>query len=184
MNATAETKPTQSPGGKAGEGMAQPLRSHVVVVPMENDCGCSRKALQYAIPFARTLNARIVLLNILPVRYMPTYHYDRASTEWVRDKSPRDEIVQRLARLAGEAPVEDIPVEIRIEYGPPSTLILNVAKMLEADLIVMSTHSPKGLLFVLLGSVASRVARLASCPVLVVREKEHEFDLKGLNRMA
>jgi nucleotide-binding universal stress UspA family protein len=37
------------------------------------------------------------------------------------------------------------------------------------DLIVMSTHGRTGFLHLLLGSVAERVVRLASCPVLVAR---------------
>jgi nucleotide-binding universal stress UspA family protein len=42
-------------------------------------------------------------------------------------------------------------------------------------MIVLSTHGYTGLKHVLLGSVAEHVVRHAPCPVLVVREKEHEF---------
>jgi nucleotide-binding universal stress UspA family protein len=39
-----------------------------------------------------------------------------------------------------------------------------------ADLIVMGTHGRAGLNHLLLGSVAERVVRLATCPVLTVRQ--------------
>jgi nucleotide-binding universal stress UspA family protein len=43
------------------------------------------------------------------------------------------------------------------------------------DLIILSTHGHTGLKHVLLGSVAEDVVQHAPCPVLVVREQEHEF---------
>ena len=42
-------------------------------------------------------------------------------------------------------------------------------------LIVLATRGYSGLKHVLLGSTAERVVRHAPCPVLVVREHEHEF---------
>lgn len=43
------------------------------------------------------------------------------------------------------------------------------------DLIVMGTHGRRALAHLLMGSVAERVVRTASCPVLTVRYPEHEF---------
>ena len=49
------------------------------------------------------------------------------------------------------------------------------AKELPADLVVMSTHGRTGLKHVFLGSVTDHVVRQAPCPVLIVRDREHEF---------
>ena len=46
---------------------------------------------------------------------------------------------------------------------------------LDVDLIVIATHGFTGWRHFAIGSTAERVARAAPCPVLVVREKEHEF---------
>lgn len=43
------------------------------------------------------------------------------------------------------------------------------------DLIMISTHGCTGLKHALPGSTAERVVRHAPCPVLTVRDKEHEF---------
>jgi universal stress protein A len=43
------------------------------------------------------------------------------------------------------------------------------------DLIILSTHGRTGLKYVFMGSTAEHVVRYAPCPVLVVREHEHEF---------
>ena len=56
---------------------------------------------------------------------------------------------------------------------PPA--VRQVAAELAADLIVIATHGHTGLKHLLLGSTAERVVRLAPCPVLTVREREHEF---------
>jgi nucleotide-binding universal stress UspA family protein len=46
---------------------------------------------------------------------------------------------------------------------------MDLAGKRAVDLIIMGTHGRTGLSYVLLGSVAERVVRLAPCPVLVTR---------------
>jgi nucleotide-binding universal stress UspA family protein len=53
--------------------------------------------------------------------------------------------------------------------------IVEVAEELNADLIVIATRAYDGWKHLVLGSTAARVARAAPCPVLVVREMEHDF---------
>lgn len=62
-----------------------------------------------------------------------------------------------------------------IRQGPPFLEIVRYAKEVDADLIVLGTHGRTGLAHVLLGSVAEKVVRKASCPVLTVRHDAHEF---------
>ena len=59
--------------------------------------------------------------------------------------------------------------------GEPASQIVTAASAEGCDLIAMATHGHTGLKHLLLGSVAERVVRLAPCPVLTVREREHEF---------
>jgi nucleotide-binding universal stress UspA family protein len=60
-------------------------------------------------------------------------------------------------------------VRIRLEEGPPASRILEVATQEAADLLVVGTHSRTGLPRAILGSVADRLVRQATCPVLTVR---------------
>jgi nucleotide-binding universal stress UspA family protein len=62
-----------------------------------------------------------------------------------------------------------LPVQSLIVQGVPWQEIMAKAKDLQVDLIVMSTHGRTGFHHLLLGSVAERMVRLASCPVLVTR---------------
>ena len=50
----------------------------------------------------------------------------------------------------------------------PALTIVNYAKEMSIDLIVMGTHGRGPIAHLLMGSVAERVVRLAGCPVLVV----------------
>ncbi|MEI4884363.1 universal stress protein, partial [Klebsiella pneumoniae] len=59
--------------------------------------------------------------------------------------------------------------------GLPAHEIVEAAKELDVDLIVIATHGHTGWKHFAIGSTAERVVRAAPCPVLVVRQKEHEF---------
>jgi nucleotide-binding universal stress UspA family protein len=57
----------------------------------------------------------------------------------------------------------------------PAYAIVDYAREHGIDLIIMGTHGRGALAHLVMGSVAERVVRLASCPVLTVRNPEHEF---------
>ncbi len=56
-----------------------------------------------------------------------------------------------------------------VATGPPALLIVDTAKDVRADLLVMGTHGRTGVAHILIGSVAEKVVRTAQCPVLTVR---------------
>ncbi|MFP4132959.1 MAG: universal stress protein [Halothece sp.] len=57
-----------------------------------------------------------------------------------------------------------------VEIGKPERKILDYAKKKDIQLIIIPSHAHKGLNRFALGSVAERVVRQASCPVLVLRD--------------
>ncbi|MGI9518295.1 MAG: universal stress protein [Pirellulaceae bacterium] len=56
-----------------------------------------------------------------------------------------------------------------VRYGSPAREIVEVARELAVDLIVMGTHGRTGARHLLHGSVAAQVLRHADCPVLTVK---------------
>ena len=62
-----------------------------------------------------------------------------------------------------------LSVDISLEHGRADREILAFARHGNFDLIIMGTHGRTGLSHVLIGSVAERVVRRASCPVMTVR---------------
>ena len=76
---------------------------------------------------------------------------------------------QRLSDLAKALASAQVPTDIELRGGLPSDSILDGAKAMPADLIVMGTHGRRGLSHTLSGSVAESVLRKSTCPVLTVR---------------
>ena len=62
-----------------------------------------------------------------------------------------------------------------VRQGNPFVEVVRYAKENEIDLIVIGTHGRTGLTHALMGSVAEKVVRKATCPVLTVRPGQHEF---------
>ncbi|MDA0591348.1 MAG: universal stress protein [Planctomycetota bacterium] len=76
-----------------------------------------------------------------------------------------------------ELPVDAVGVKVvrKCVDGHPFVEVIRYAKTAETDLIVMGTHGRGAIAHLLLGSVAEKVVRKAPCPVLTVRDQEHEF---------
>lgn len=60
-------------------------------------------------------------------------------------------------------------VAVYLVTGDPAKLIADLARALDASLIVVGTHGRKGVSRLILGSVAERVVRDAPCSVIVIR---------------
>jgi nucleotide-binding universal stress UspA family protein len=100
---------------------------------------------------------------------------------WQSDKSlVRDaiakmkEYVKQRAAHAGMGKLDLDRVVCHARVGDASQHIVQLATDLRAELVVLGTHGRTGIKRWLLGSVAERVARLAPCPVLIVRKLEHD----------
>jgi universal stress protein A len=150
-----------------------PFRFKRILVPIDFS-DCSKKALQYALPLAEQHQAVLTLLYVVPSPFYAAGEYggvDYASLQAeMRAGGERE-----LAGLAlDEARSEKAP-ETVVRTGSAAVEIVELAKRLPADLIVISTHGRSGLKHVMLGSVTEHVVRHAPCPVLVVREREQEF---------
>jgi nucleotide-binding universal stress UspA family protein len=81
----------------------------------------------------------------------------------------REVIGERLSGLAKALAAAQVSTDVQLRGGLPPDSILDEAKTMPADLIVMGTHGRRGLSHTLSGSVAEAVLRRSSCPVLTVR---------------
>jgi universal stress protein A len=68
-------------------------------------------------------------------------------------------------------------IAVTITAGSPSAAIVDYARRHDIDLAVLGTHGRGALSHLLMGSVAERVVRTAPCPVLTVRDHQHDFVL-------
>lgn len=86
-----------------------------------------------------------------------------------------DDAVEAVAEAAAEASVDCTTAVAR---GAPADEILDYAEDEGVDLIVMGTHGRTGLGRFLLGSVAERVTRHSTTPVLLVRSGD-EYETRS-----
>jgi len=123
----------------------------------------SEVAVKPAIEIARKFGARIVLVHALEGAGADpqAVAVDLAALAAMT----REQLQEFGAREIGDA----VPWTAEVVFGPPYMAITDAAERDHADLIVLATHGRTGLLHLLLGSVAERVARTAACPVLTVR---------------
>jgi len=123
-------------------------------------------ALGLARGLAATEGGKIVLLSVIEqvpdfvAAHIPPDFHDKVLSE----------TAARLEEIAGQHGLAD-NTEIVVRDGHPSTKILEYAGAIGADMIVIASHDPAPIDY-LLGSVAARVARHAHCSVLIVRKRE------------
>lgn len=133
----------------------------------------SRHALAQAAVIARWYDAALTVFHAYPAGPPPVLlgaYLAPISTEPVPPPTPEthNEILAELKRFAGAVNTADVLVRFEARPGGAVQAILDEAKSLSADLIVLGTHGRSGLDRLLLGSVAERVLRKARCPVLTV----------------
>ena len=133
---------------------------------------CSQKALSYALSFARQFGAEILLLHV--VESVPAVAHDALIQSSMLTVALHEESERQLDRLQREC-LADAPVSTLTTDGLPWQRIVEVAREKNIDLIVAGTGGRNRLARVLMGSTAERIVRHAPCPVLVVREREHDF---------
>jgi universal stress protein A len=142
-----------------------------ILVPLDFS-EISEKALRYAIKFAAQFGSSVTLLHVIqPMVYPADFGYPPTLVDSL-DDTMQQAAKERLQAMAGRAPVE---MHTMIRLGQPYHEITIAARELEVDLIIITTHGHTGLKHALLGSTAERVVRHAPCPVLTLREREHDF---------
>ncbi len=134
----------------------------------------SSEALRYAVTLAEALSASVWVLHVIlkDALGMVVYPIDLpAETIETSPGASHDLVAQAQIALQHfvSSELNGQPAEQRVVIGWPDEEILNVTKHGKIDLIVMGTHGHRGLDYHALGSIAERVARLAPCPVLMVK---------------
>ena len=146
--------------------MTEPFRFKTILVPTDFSETADR-ALGVATELARASGTAELLLvhaNFMPREIEAIAIYGPEQVFEKLEAAARAQLDERLAGLATKGVAGR---QIHAD-GRPDELILKLAQEESADLIVMGTHGRSGLSRLLLGSVAERVLRQASCPVMTV----------------
>lgn len=129
----------------------------------------AKSAQQYAMSIAERFGATLHLLHVVPLPMASP----RPAAPWITLENEMRLCVeladQRLEQEVGAEWAAEHPVKHSSVMGFEVEEILKYARTHDVDLIVMGTHGRKGLSHFLLGSVAERVVRMSTCPVLTVQ---------------
>lgn len=141
-----------------------------ILVPIDFS-DTSLHAVRLAISVARAAGGKVSLLHVGtdPAPYMATMSTPGASGEVLRGLArdmKRDQEHQLKTLVRQEIP-DSLLGTTTVRSGYPPTVICEQAVEGGHDLLVLGTHGYTGIKHVFLGSVAERVIRNASVPVLV-----------------
>ena len=129
------------------------------------------QALEYALKLGEKFESHLLLLHVLhdPADAPGFYASQKAGKKVLRNMEAAAS--EMMAGFAAEHLKKWENFETRIVPGLPADQIVRQARKDKVDLIVMGTRGHSSLKRLMLGSVADKVIRASSCPVLVVHEE-------------
>jgi len=110
----------------------------------------SRRALERAAVLAGWYEAELVALHVAPLPF------------------DVDSMTRDLQSFTAKVVAKRRGLQLIVRSGAAALVILDVAREMEADLLILGTHGRSGVRKLVLGSVAEKVVDEAPCPVLTV----------------
>lgn len=128
-------------------------------------------AMPLAFRLAHDHKCKLVVATVLefPPAPNPMYaHYYPMPTPKQKAEA-RAKATKALEAIVADAHPKGVACELAVLEGDPATELAAYAKAHKVSAIVMSSHGRTGMKKLLLGSVAEKVLRHTTCPVLLVR---------------
>ncbi|RPJ34049.1 MAG: universal stress protein [Planctomycetaceae bacterium] len=132
----------------------------------------SKKAVASALELAKKFGAKLSILHVIELPPYPIEGYVPPSLSATFLDDLERQATQDLAELVPEAEAGNVEVVRMVAVGTPYSRIIETAETEHVDLIVMATAGRAGFSRLVMGSIAERVVRTASCPVLTIRPRE------------
>ncbi len=131
----------------------------------------AQKVARVGFSMARDMNAEVILLHVVsnPVLYYSTYM--GIAPLQINNVGELKEVSQKFLDKT-KHDLGDETIQTITKEGDTSELILESAKKLKADVIVIGTHSRKWLENILMGSVAENVLKHTTLPLFIIPTKK------------
>ena len=135
----------------------------------------SDKAVKKAVQIAHQFGSKITLLNIHE-EFMNKKEREmlRVSVDKMKEKYKRIAIdsKEEMKTVIHKLHADDIEIDYLLHSGKPENAIVEVAKQLGTDLIVIGTDGRDNVMDFVVGTITEHVVNAAPCPVLVVHYKK------------
>jgi len=145
----------------------------------------SESVLEHAVFLASQNRACLHMVHVFDASDEPHVpHWQRPPYMESLESRVRELSMSAMDRLLEGAGAGDLEIVRELLKGRSvAGQILSCAEQIEADLIVMGTHGRRGLRRILLGSVATEVLRLSTCPVLAVPLQQKDSPAQTTSRI-
>jgi nucleotide-binding universal stress UspA family protein len=138
-----------------------------ILIPTDGST-CAQLAVASGLDIAKRLNADVTIISIVDVRAPISLQQGiGVPDQYAYQQGAADASAEAGLKAAREIGVR---ASTMVRRGNPAYEIIEESK--KHDLIVMATRGRTGLTHLVLGSVAEKVVRFSSCPVLVIRPPE------------
>ncbi len=141
-----------------------------IVVPLDGSA-LAEKIMPYAVALAGSMDLEVVLLRAYDLPAASYYESDMYVPDWAElTRAVRENAQEYLDQAHRRLGAEGLRrVSTLLIQGDAAPNIIEVAKQTPESLVALCTHGRSGIGRLVLGSVADRVVRTASVPVLVIR---------------
>ncbi len=126
----------------------------------------SDKALKKGVEIAVRFDSNLTVLTVIPDLYLTELSdLDRKRIMEALTEETMIAMEKIRSTLAGKS----VEAKTITRQGMPAEKILETAKKMKIDLLIVGSHGRHGAKKFLLGSISSKVVEYATCPVLVVK---------------
>ena len=150
-----------------------------ILIALDNNVGAQKVAAS-GYELSEALHAHTILMHVTSdstyyssLNYSPIMGFDVYSNSDVEQTNAVEELKRTAQDYLDNAKLSlgDETIETILKEGDYAENILQTAKEVNADIIVVGTHSRKGLDKVLLGSIAEKVLRNSTIPLFIIPVK-------------
>lgn len=142
-----------------------------IMLPIDFSEHCDRVA-EHAAWFARVSQGTVHLVHVV-ANPADAIYAPQEVAYWELVEHSETKARELLEAAAQRCLPTDCPREYHVLQGDPYEKLLDAAARIQPDLIVLSSHGHSRVVHLVMGSVAEKIVRHATCPVLVVHSK-HE----------
>jgi universal stress protein A len=151
---------------------SEPFTVKNILVPTDFS-EASNIAFKYALCFGQQFGAELHIIHVLGPTISP--QFPGVPEAPALSEEELASVEKKLKVWSDSAGAMGLSAKLILRNGLAAHEIVQAAKGMDADLVIIATHGHSGLRHLVIGSTAERVVRAAPCPVLVVREKQHGF---------
>ena len=159
-----------------------PVKMNKVLIALDFDPS-AQKVAETGYSLARSMKAEVTLLHVMgglnyytSLEFSPIMGYSGFSSATTTNMIDVDKIRDASQNYLEESKkhLGDETIQILVADGDIAEEILRTASEINADLIVVGTHSRRGIEKILMGSVAEKVFHKTSIPLFIIPTKKFE----------